>query len=432
MKKILIISLLFLFSCTKQTHKIEFIPEKTTQETDKAQKDADELPFQDEDEIAIIEESIFFEENIEMPKRFEIDSSAQINIISQVPFDCFNLYDDSDLVKLKSEKTVRNTISLELPQDFFFNSIQAANEISEFAKTNPASIRGIFGNLLGITELVKGTQKVIFGIVPKNAKIIDFRFETEVSDDSKKILKSFIWKFNEKFNVSLSENKISMKRKTDDLGATKEITLENIGSNDPIRMLGENKELSAMLFKKSDLKLVKSDLQDFNGIKFDNFVVSAFFNPSLDIQTQNALAKLLKNTDYGKKLDYDLNILSNREKSSFETLDNDSIVIIYDADNLIAFETALTVKQSLEENTAQKIVAVADFGQKKQFLLDYDITISANSADLDKRFLSRKYLGLDTELSDLQIDLFEMNIYLVSMQKIIAESSIISNLEVAK
>jgi len=416
MKKILIILALLLFSCSQQTNNIDVMPKETAQKTEKKQKE--------KDDINAIEESKFFEQNIDMSK-VKIDSSAQINIISQIPFECFNLYNDSDLIELKYGKSMRNTISIEVPQNFFFNSIQAANDISEFAKTNPASVRGIFGNLLGITEVVRGTQKVLFGIIPRNVKIIDFRYETQISYPAFQILKTLVWKFNKRFDISLSENKITMKRRTDDFGATKLITLENIGTNDPVKMLNKNNELSAFLFKNSDLKLVRSDLQDFKGVRFDNFMVSAFLNPLLDNETKNILEKLVKNADYSNKLDYNLNTFTGEKSQGFEAFDKDSIIIIYDKNNLIAFETAMVVSQFLQEKTAKNVVAVADFGQRRLFFGDYDIVISANSANLDEQFLARKF-------SDSKIDLFEMKIYLVSMQKIITQSNIISNLEVAK
>jgi len=173
------------------------------------------------------------------------------------------------------------------------------------------------------------------------------------------------------------------------------------------------------------LKLVRSDLQDFKGVRFDNFMVSAFLNPLLDNETKNILEKLVKNADYSNKLDYNLNTFTGEKSQGFEAFDKDSIIIIYDKNNLIAFETAMVVSQFLQEKTAKNVVAVADFGQRRLFFGDYDIVISANSANLDEQFLARKF-------SDSKIDLFEMKIYLVSMQKIITQSNIISNLEVAK
>lgn len=410
MRKIFIILALFLFSCSQQTHDIEIIPDETAAEKQKPIRPSYK---EKENDINKVEESKFFEENIDISD-IEIDSTAQISIISQIPFECFNLYDSADLVELKTKQNSPKSLLLEVPQDFFFNSIQTANEISEFAKTNPASVRGIFGDLMGINELAKGTQKVLFGIKPRDTKIMEFRFET--ADFG--IINQLVWNFNKKFDISLSENKISMNGKN-------KIILENIKTFDPLKMLGENNELSAFLFKKNDLKLVKSDLQDFNGSIFDNFTVSAFFNPLIDGDTKNALSNLMKSANFSKKLDYNLNVFTDEKIQNSGNIEKDSIVIIYENNNLIAFETAMVLSQSMQEKTDKKIIATADFEQRKLFNSDYDIAISANSKSLNEQFLSRK-------ISDSKIDLFEMKIYLVSMQKIITQSNIISNLEVVK
>ena len=416
MKKILIISALILFSCTQQKQNFSVLPEKAAQQTKK-------------DSVFVIEDSEFYKRDID--KSFvETDTSAKIRIISQIPFESFNLYLEADLVDLNIRQSSPRTLLVELPQNFFFNSIQAASEISDFARTNPASVRGIFGNLMGITELAKGTQKVIFGIIPRNAKALEFRFETAVSDTAQ-ILNSLIWKYNSRFNISLSENKISMDRRTNVFDGAKQISLENIAQNDPVRMLGEDKNLSALLFKRSDFALVRSDLQDFRVASFDNFKVSAFFNPLLDDEARNLLTNLLETADYGKKLDYNLRVFnSGNPTADFTDLDKDSVVIIYAANNLIAFETAMALRQFLEEKTGKKIAATADFGQRKLYFSDYDIAITANSVDLDERFLSRKYsMGI---IPSLRTDLFEMKIYLVSSQNIVSSGNRISKLELAK
>jgi len=411
MIKILLITALLFFSCVQKNQNVQILPDK------------EHFTEEEKTERFLPEKNEFHDKHIDKSS-IEMDSSAQINIISQIPFEAFNLYAESDLCELAIRQNSPRTLLFEVPQNLLFNSIQMASEISDFARMKPASIRGIFGNLMGITEVANGTQKVIFGIIPRNAKVIEFRFETAVADTA--VLNQLVWKYNTRFNISLSEHKISMNRRAGVFDGAKQITLENIRTNDPIKMLGENTDLSALLFKKSDFALVRSDLQDFRAAVFDNFTVSAFFGMSLDWEEKKILTNLLKTADYGK-LDYNLRILNteNEETTDFKNFDRDSIVIIYDGNNLIAFETTMLLSQYLREKTAKKVVTIADFGQRRQYFFDYDIAISANSADLNERYLLRKY-------SNSKIDLFEMKIYLVSAQKIVFSSNNISKLGTAK
>ena len=404
MKILLTILALFLFSCESQRQRVGTSPKGKTSDF-------------------AVETSRVYRTIIDISSA-EIDSMAQIKIISQIPVKNFNLYDENDLIDLKITQTSPRTLLVEVPSDFFFNSVRTASEISDFSRENPASARGIFGNLMGITELAQGTQRVIFGILPRTAKSIEFRFETDVSD-TVQIINSLIWKYNSNFNITHSENKVSMDRRSGGLSAAEQITLQNIVEENPLKMLAEDNNLSAFLFKKSDLAHLERRMRGFTASTFDNFIVSAFLNPEFDENVKNALTTLLKSADFANNLDYDLSVFADEIQAEIDAFDKDSIVIIYDKNNLIALETAMFLGNFLEKNTSKKIIVRADEEHRNLFFFDYDIVITANSASLNETFLSRKY-------SDSRVDLFEMKIYLVSAQKIAASGNAVSRLGVAK
>jgi hypothetical protein len=313
-----------------------------------------------------------------------------------------------------------------------------ANDISEFAKSNPASTRGIFGDLLGITELANGTQKVIFGIIPRTARSIEFRFETPTSDTSK-IFNSKIWKYNTRFDVKFDGNfGLTMNRKSEVSDGSKSITYRLVENGDELLEIGGNEDLTMLLFRKSDLLYLRSRLQNFNIIEFDRLNVSAFLNPTLDFETKDALTALLKNTEIYKRMDYSLRVFEDEAFEGAEkNIDKDSIVVIYDKNNPIAFETAMILSDELRKQTGKRVLAYADSEQRRQFFLNYDIAISVKSADFNPVFLARKYLNKELNAEDVdnlqsKADLFEMRIFLCSPRRIINRKNIISKLEFAK
>jgi hypothetical protein len=426
MKILFFLCALLFFSCG--TKKGGRLPHK-----EKSDADIEKL-FSFDSETFAIEERKFRKGDLE--EEVEIDTSAQIDIISQIPFNCLNLFDSTDICELKIRQNLPKSLLVEVPQSLFFNSIQTANEISDFAKNSPASVRGIFGDLLGVSELASGTQKVIFGIIPKTARAVEFRFESPITNTGQ-ILNHLIWKYNLRFETSISQDNILVKRKVEFDDGSKSISYRFVENGDFVIELGGNEKMTMLLFKKSDLGYVRTRLQDFNITEFDRLTVSAFFNPSLDFEVKNALFSLLKNTEIYKNMDYVLRTFDDeKQENNLSDLGKDSIVIIYDKDNPIAFETAIILNEKLK-NAGIKTIMFADLRERKQYFLDYDLAIGVNSADFSTTFLARKYLGKDfsvSEIDDLRLktDLFEMKIFLCSPQKIVGRKNILSKLEVEK
>jgi hypothetical protein len=315
------------------------------------------------------------------------------------------------------------------------NSIATAGELSDFAKNYPASIRGIFGDLAGVSDVVNGTQKVVSGIIPKTFKVTEFRFEIPIMNLSN-ILFSSLLRYNSLYEISQTDNKISMSRRENSLGACKAISIENIGNNDPIIALGARKNLTALLFRKSDLDVVRLKFSNFNVEKFNELRLSAFVNPSLEPEVKSAISFALQDKSEYKKLDYDLSLIPSESGHNFVNFDKDSIIIVYDKNNPIAYETAMISAKILKEKTKKKVVAVGDLGQKKLYSFAYDVVISASPRNIDFRYLSRKFFAKEmseNEIDDLKykIDLFYAKTYLCSQQKINSQNSV-SRLEVIK
>jgi len=369
----------------------------------------------------------------------EIDNNAEIFIVSQIPFRVFNLFDPSDIIDITVSQTIWRALRVEVPQDFFFNSILAANQISEFARENPASTRGIFGDLLGITEVANETQNVIFGILPRTARIFDFRFETYV-EGVDEMLKHLTWQYNSRFDVSFAENQINMIRRPQVSDGSRAISYRFVESSDRVLTLGSKENLDMLLFKRSDLAYVRSRLRNFRISEFERIKVSVFINPFLMSEIGEDLAELLKNTEIYNNLNYELSVFQH-EKSEGENYPvRDSIVIIYDKNNPIAFETAKLLGDDIRHRLKRKVGVFADTNQQRQFFFDYDIAISAHSVSADPIYLSRRFFGRELseeEIRDryLKTDLFEMRTFLLSSRKIVRGrygQYIISNLEVAK
>jgi hypothetical protein len=370
----------------------------------------------------------------------EIDNSAEIFIVSQIPYSVFNLFDSSDVLDITVSQTLVRTLRVQVPQDIFFNSILAANQISDFARENPASTRGIFGDLFGIAEVAEETQKVLFGIVPRAARLLDFHFETPLSGDDE-MLNHLLWLYNTRFQVSFAENQINMKRMPQITDGSSMISYKTLSSGDSVITVGDKENLSMLLFKTNDLAHVHFRLPKFKISEFDKIKVSAFINPSLEIETKESFVNLLKNTDIYKNLNYELSVFPHERNESERYSGRDSVIIIYPADNPIAFETATVLGDDIKRRTRKKVGVFPDNLQESLFFFDYDIAISAHSTSIDQTYLTRKFLGRalsEEEMLEerLKIDLFEMRTFLLSPQKKLVmgrgEQNIISNLEVVK
>lgn len=418
-------ALLFLISCVKKN--IEVFPDESRE---KSYNDYNvENNKNDKDEVFTVESGEIYESGV----KANIDSLAELIIITQIPLECINIVDKNDACEPKIRQT--SVKSAAVLADCDKNSIQTAGELSDFAKNYPASLRGILGDLAGIADVANGTQKIISGIIPKSFKVIEFRFEMPIMDLSNILFNSLL-RYNSLYEISQVESKIFMNRRENSLSACKMISVENIENNDPIIALGARKNLTALLFRKSDLGLIKLKLPNFNVAEFGELRVSAFINPSLDFETKNALIYALQNRSEFKKLDYDLSLIAGEDKNDFVNFGKDSIVIIYDKNDPIAYETAMISVKILKEKTTKRIVAVGDIGQKKLFYFNYDMAISVNPENSDFQYLSRKFFAKELtqdEMTDLKykIDLFNVRIFLCSQQKISPQNSI-SRLEVLK
>jgi len=439
MLKIFFILFLFLISCGKKT--LNVLPEKKQDENYNAYNNSHSKPetapslpsesYEDETEPDMDLLNLFAEDEIK--PAVNIDSSAVLNIITQIPLECINIIEEEDVCGLKIQQI--SLKSAAVLADCDKNSIATAGELSDLAKNYPASIRGIFGDLAGISDVVNGTQKVVSGIIPKTLKVTEFRFEMPIMNLSN-ILFSSILRYNSLYEISQDGGKISMNRRENSLGACKAISIENIGNNDPIIALGARKNLIALLFRKSDLDVIKLKFSNFNVEKFDELRLSAFVNPSLESDVKSAISFALHNKSEYKKLDYDLSLIPSESGHNSLNFDKDSIVIVYDKNNPIAYETAMISAKILKEKTKKKVVAVGDLGQKKLYSFAYDVVISASPRNVDFRYLSRKFFAkemTEAEMNDLKykIDLFYATTYLCSLQKIIPKNSV-SRLEVIK
>ncbi|MDR0303805.1 MAG: hypothetical protein LBH98_03420 [Chitinispirillales bacterium] len=419
MRKIFLILFLFLFSCGKKN--IDVLPEK------KYKENYDN--YNSEVDISSVLSSEFQESEIKLP----IDSSAVLNIITQIPFESVSLVDTDDACEFQIQQISLKSAAIRVYCEK--SSIQTAGDLSDFARNSPASLRGIFGDLVGISDVANGTQKVVSGIIPKSFNTIEYRFEMPIVNLSD-ILPNLVLRYNKFYEISQNENKILMNRRENSLGACQTISVENIGNNDPIITLGAKRNMTAMLFRKSDINLLKLKLPNFNIIKFDELSVCAVINPSLDFEVKSAINSILQNKNEYKKLDYDISLISNGSGRDFTSFNKDSIVIIYDKNNPMAYETAVVSAKILREKTGKKVIVTGDLGQKKLYYFDYDVAISVNPKNSDYRFLSRKFFAKEltqVEMTDLKykIDLFYVDIYLCSQQKINSQGGV-SKLEVIK
>jgi|GEM_PF-1795675 len=439
MLKIFFILFLFLISCGKKN--LNVLPEKKQNESYNTNNSFHSKPetspslpsesYGDETEPDMDLLNLFAEDETKFA--VNVDSSAVLNIITQIPIECINLVEERDVCGLKIQQI--SLKSAAVLADCDKNSIATAGELSDLAKNYPASIRGIFGDLAGISDVVNGTQKVVSGIIPKTFKVTEFRFEMPIMNLSN-ILFSSLLRYNSLYEISQSDSKISMSRRENSLGACQAISIENIGNNDPIIALGARKNLTALLFRKSDLDVVRLKFSNFNVEKFDELRLSAFINPSLEPDVKSAISFALHNKSEYKKLDYDLSLIPSESGHNSLNFDKDSIIIIYDKNNPIAYETAMISAKILKEKTKKKVVAVGDLGQKKLYSFAYDVVISASPRNVDFRYLSRKFFAkemAEAEMNDLKykIDLFYAKTYLCSQQKIIPKNSV-SRLEVIK
>jgi hypothetical protein len=423
MRIIFLIAVLFFISCVEK--KVELFPEKSLEGTHD-----DYVIKYDENETLSTVDAEFDESAV---KDYDVDSLAVINIITQIPLECIKIIDEKDVCELKVQEVSLKSVSLFADCDK--NSIETANELSNFAKNNPASFRGIFSDLAGISQVVNGTQKIVSGIIPRSFKIIEFRFEMPIINPSS-ILFSSVANYNSLYEILRTENKIQMSRRANSLAASSYISIENISNNDPIIALGARRNLTALLFRKSDFDLIKLKLSNFNIVKFNELRVTAFISSSLDFEAKSAISSILRNKNEYKKLDYDLNLIQDEIEQYPTGFNKDSIVIIYDKNNPIAYETAMITAKILKEKTAKKISLVADLGQRKLYSFDYDVAILAMYKDADFRYLSRKVFS--RELSEIEmtnlkykVDLFDVQTYLYSQQKIVSQSSV-SKLEIVK
>ena len=388
----------------------------------------------------------------------EIDTNAEIKIVSQIPFYAFNVFSQDDLIDIKIRQTRARTISHEAPREFFFNSILVANQISDFARRNPASTRGIFGDLLGITHVANGTQRVIFGILPRTARISDFRFESDVGD-ARQILTHLLWQYNSRFEVSFpggNPNKIRLVRRPEITDGICAFSYKTLSSAKEVFGFAREERASMLLFDIEDLTYVRSNLRDFRISEWDTVRVSAFVNPFLAPELKNDLAALLKNTEIYKSLNYKLSVFEHGENETPKTLtqefaaipettaaspfDEESsdgaqesenieernvLIVIYDPDNPIASQTAALMGQYIHRRTQRKVELVPDRGQKRQFFFDYDISISAKSDLIDSVYLNRRFFGAAiSEESirnlNLRIDLFNLRTFLLSPYNLVA------------